>query len=102
MDFLLAYSRYERIIISFIISINLVAFIFYGVDKLRAKKRAWRIPELQLILLGLLGGGLGSALAMIIFHHKLAKKKFIWGVPLMVILNFIGFLYLYPKLRGLV
>ncbi len=102
MEFFSIYTRFDKLVIAFIISINLLSFIFYGVDKLKAKKHSWRIPELNLLLLGLFGGGVGSLIGMVVFHHKLAKKKFIISVPFLVLINFISFLYLYPRLKGLI
>ena len=49
---------------------NFIVFIVYGVDKGKAKKGAWRIPERVLLLLAVLGGSIGALLGMIIFHHK--------------------------------
>lgn len=96
------YSQYEKLIIGFIISINMVAFLFYGIDKIKAKRDSWRIPEVNLLLLGLLGGGVGSLIAMTIFHHKISKKKFYIGVPIIILLNLMGFIYLFPILKGLI
>jgi len=102
MDIFSIYTRIDKLVIGFIISINLLSFIFYGLDKFKAKNHSWRIPELNLLLLGLFGGGVGSLMGMVVFHHKLAKKKFIVAVPALVILNFLSFLYLYPRLKGLI
>lgn len=96
------YSSYEKLIITFIISINLVSFLIYGLDKLKAKTDRWRIPEFNLLLLGLLGGGIGSIIGMVIFKHKLSKKKFFIGVPILIIINFISFLYLFPIIKELI
>lgn len=102
MNIFLTYSKYDKIVLGFLLSINILAFLFYGLDKLKARRKSWRIPELNLILLGILGGGLGSLAAMVFFHHKLNKKKFFLGVPIISLLNFIGFLYLYQFFKGLV
>lgn len=64
--------------------VNAVVFIMYGVDKSKAKRDKWRIPESTLILaaaLGIIGGLLG----MIAFHHKTKKPKFAVGLPLIFI-----------------
>ena len=47
-----------------------VNFILYGIDKLKAKLGAWRIPEVVLLTFSILGGGLGGTLAMLLFRHK--------------------------------
>ena len=56
---------------------NAVVFAVYGIDKLKAVNGSWRISEICLILLAVLGGGVGGALGMIIFRHKIRKPKFI-------------------------
>ena len=73
-----------------LILINVVAFVVYGVDKVLAKIKAKhpkvpRVPEKNLFLLALAGGGLGAWLGMLIFRHKTQHKTFRIGVPLMLI-----------------
>ena len=52
------------------------------VDKMKAKKNAWRIPESVLFLVAVLGGSLGSLLGMYAFRHKTRHIQFILGLPL--------------------
>ena len=59
-----------------IVLINLMTIVAYGVDKKAAQKHAWRVPELQLHLLELLGGSPGAFMAQKIFHHKTKKTSF--------------------------
>lgn len=66
--------------------INVVAFCCYGIDKRKAIKSKWRIPEARLILLAALGGAFGAALGMIVFHHKTRKTKFRILVPLFLVI----------------
>ena len=68
-------------------AVNLLAFVLYGVDKLKAKKGAWRIPEATLLLVAFLGGSLGALLGMEIFRHKTKHAKFRILVPLFLILH---------------
>ena len=65
----------------YLILINLTAFISYGLDKRRAKRGAWRIPERTLILLAAVGGSIGAYAGMRVFHHKTRHNKFKYGVP---------------------
>ncbi len=65
-----------KILNIYLIAINAVAFIAYGIDKLKAKFRAWRIPEKTLWLLGLLGGAAGGLLGMQVFRHKTRHALF--------------------------
>lgn len=73
------------IIIYFII-INLIAFILYGIDKKKAIKDKFRIPERVLIFVAIIGGALGAFLGMHIFHHKTKKKKFSITVPVLLVI----------------
>lgn len=61
--------------------VNLVSFLVYGIDKLKAKYGRWRIPESVLLGLAALGGSAGAWLGMQVWHHKTQHKKFKYGVP---------------------
>ena len=81
--------------ISIIIAIiNIVTFIIYGIDKYKAKKGKWRIPENSLIGLAIIGGSIGAYLGMRVWHHKTMHKKFKYGIPLIIVLQLGLFLYL--------
>ena len=64
-------------LIYYLIGINIIAFIFFGVDKRKAIKNKWRIKESLLLLFSLIGGGIGSLFGIYLFHHKTKKRKFI-------------------------
>ena len=65
----------------YLLAINAVAFIMYGIDKYKAKKAKWRIPEATLLLLAVLGGSIGAWMGMKVWHHKTKHKKFKYGIP---------------------
>lgn len=76
----------------YIIIINSIAFVVFGIDKQKAVKNKWRISENTLIGLALIGGSAGALIGMRCFHHKTRKKKFSVGIPLILILQIgIGF-----------
>lgn len=75
--------------LSYILLLNLVTFVVYGIDKYKAKRGKWRIAESTLLLLALLGGSIGAWLAMKTFHHKTMHKKFYIGVPVIIALHVI-------------
>lgn len=77
--------------------INVVAFVAYGIDKFKAKRSMWRIPEFTLLLLAFLGGGIGAGIGMKVWHHKTRKWKFRIGVPLAVIVS-LGLMVVYAWL----
>lgn len=76
-----------REFVSYILIVNIVTFIIYGVDKLKAKEHWWRISESTLLLLALVGGSVGAWLGMKVWHHKTLHKKFKYGVPTIFILQ---------------
>ena len=64
------------------LAVNLFAFALYGVDKIKAKRGAWRIPERTLLAAAWLLGGVGAWLGMRVFRHKTKHLRFVYGVPL--------------------
>ncbi len=74
-------------IITYIVAVNLLGFAAMGIDKLKAKKHAWRIPEATLFSIAIIGGSLGSIIGMRVFHHKTKHKKFTVGLPLIFLLE---------------
>lgn len=77
--------------------INLAAFCLMGLDKRRAKRRAWRIPEKTLFLFALLGGGIGGTLGMWCFRHKTKHWYFRFGFPLIAMLQILAALFLWYR-----
>ena len=71
----------------YLIFINLFAFCTYGIDKWKAKKGAWRVPEKTLLILALIGGSAGAWFGMQIFRHKTKHRKFTVGIPLILLLQ---------------
>ena len=67
----------------YLIFINLFAFCIYGIDKWKAKKGAWRIPEKTLLILALIGGSAGA------IRHKTRKAKFMITVPVIFVVEVI-------------
>ena len=73
----------------YILGINVITFIIYGVDKLKAKKGKWRTPEACLLGLAVIGGSIGSYLGIKVWHHKTLHKKFKYGIPAIIILQIV-------------
>ena len=84
-------------IIIYLIVINLAAFLAMWLDKRKAKKGAWRIPEQTLLSLVLLGGGIGGIAGMYTFRHKTKKPRFYIGFPVMLITEIILSIYIIIK-----
>ena len=77
------------ILVYFVVAVNIIAFILYGLDKSYARKGTRRIPERTLLFWAWIGGSIGAFLGMKIFHHKTQKPKFAVTVPLLVVLEII-------------
>lgn len=70
--------------ITYLIIINALGLLLMLADKVRAKKKLWRIPERTLLLTALIGGSLGAALGMYLFRHKTRRRKFAIGLPVIL------------------
>ena len=81
------------IALAYIVVINIVAYIMYGVDKRKAKKHEWRTPEAYLIGIALAGGSVGAFAGMKIFHHKTKHVKFFVGIPLIMVIQIAALTY---------
>ena len=89
----------ERILVIYLLAVNLLAFILYGIDKKRARNREWRISERTLIGIAVIGGCVGAILGMHIFHHKTRHWYFRYGLPLILIIQVLLAWFLYNGLR---
>lgn len=88
-----------RLLMWYLIVINIVTWIAFGLDKWKAKSGKWRIPERTLLLLALIGGSLGALAGMIMFRHKTRKAKFFISVPVMFVVHCVIVTVLVLKLR---
>ncbi len=68
---------------------NLITFLMMGLDKWKAKRGAWRIPERVLLLSALCFGAVGATAGMSLFRHKTRHKRFSIGLPAMLILHIV-------------
>lgn len=75
------------IITGYLITVNIVSFILYGVDKYKAKRGKWRISEATLLAMAIIGGSIGAWTGMKVWHHKTMHKKFTIGVSLVFALQ---------------
>ncbi|MCM1414657.1 MAG: DUF1294 domain-containing protein [bacterium] len=75
------------LILSYVAIVNLVSFAMMGIDKRKAKKRAFRIPEATLFVLAVIGGSLGSVIGMHLFHHKTRHWYFLYGMPVILVIQ---------------
>ncbi len=71
----------------YLIGINGISFLVYGLDKWKARNKKYRISEKMLLLLAAIGGSIGAYVGMQIFRHKTQKAKFYLGVPAIILLQ---------------
>lgn len=76
---------HNLLILSPIVLLNLITFIVYGIDKLKARKNKWRIPDSTLMLLAIIGGSIGALLGIKVWHHKTLHRKFRYGIPMIIL-----------------
>ena len=78
---------FTRIVFIYLVIITLIAFLLMAMDKSRARKHQWRIPEKTLFLSAILGGSIGAIAGMYTFHHKTRHWYFVIGMPAILILQ---------------
>ena len=83
----------KNILIYFIV-VNILGFLAMGIDKWKAKRGSWRIPENTLFTFTILGGGIGTIGGMYVFRHKTKKLKFTIGMPTILILEILLIIYI--------
>ena len=71
----------------YLLVINTLALTLMGIDKSRARRRAWRIPEKALFLSAAAGGSVGAIAGMFAFRHKTKHLRFVLGLPLILLLQ---------------
>ena len=84
-------------IICYLLAVNIVTFLLYGIDKYKAKKGKWRISEATLLTMAAIGGSIGAWVGMRIWHHKTMHKKFKYGIPVIISLQIALVVYLHTN-----
>lgn len=74
-------------VVLYLICINMISFALFRLDKSRAVKRQWRIPEKTLLFAALIGGAFGAETGMLCFRHKTKHARFRIGIPAIIILH---------------
>ena len=89
-----------ELIILYLLLVNALGFLLMLVDKIKAKKNRWRIPERTLMTIAAIGGSVGCLLGMYTFRHKTLHLKFTVGIPVILALQLIAASILIPKIPG--
>ena len=76
-----------KLLIAYLLIMNIAGIIIMAVDKSKARHHAWRIPEKSLFGVSLLGGSLGTWAGMYIFRHKTKHWYFVIGMPAIFVLH---------------
>ena len=90
-------NLYQKLLIAYLVILNLTGLFIMWSDKRRARKKQWRIPEKMLFLVSLLGGSIGTWGGMYLFRHKTKHWYFVLGMPLILVLQIVAGWYLWSK-----
>ena len=81
--------------IYYLLAVNALTFLLYGMDKYQAKKGRWRKSEATLLMMAVIGGSIGAWAGMRTWHHKTMHKKFKYGIPVIIIMQIALVVYLH-------
>ena len=88
------------VLLIYLEGVNLLTLVVYGLDKHRARVHRERIPEAALLGLAAIGGAVGALAGMFLFRHKIRKRKFTVGVPVILALEILVVLGVIYVLSG--
>ena len=80
----------EKILLVYLLIVNAAGFLLMLVDKIKARKNLWRIPEATLMTVAAIGGSIGAIAGMNLFRHKTKHAKFYIGLPVILVLQIIA------------
>ena len=81
----------------YLLAVNSLTFLLYGIDKYKAKKGRWRISEATLLTMAAIGGSIGAWAGMRTWHHKTMHKKFKYGIPVIIVMQIALATYLHTN-----
>ncbi|MCM3716004.1 DUF1294 domain-containing protein [Alkalihalobacillus oceani] len=84
----------------YLLIVNVLSFIVVGADKQKARKRQRRISERTLFLWAIIGGSVGSYIGMRCFHHKTKHKRFMIGVPLIIVIQVLALAFIISAIQA--
>ena len=84
--------------IYYLLAVNALTFLLYGMDKYQAKKGRWRKSEATLLMMAVIGGSIGAWAGMRTWHHKTMHKKFEYGIPVIIIMQIALVVYLHTMI----
>lgn len=90
-----------HVVLAYFITVNVLGFVLFGIDKWKAKHDKWRISEATLLSLTVIGGSIGTWVGMKVWHHKTMHKKFKYGIPLVMVLQLALLLFTLYRLNSI-
>ena len=72
---------------TYLLLVNIAAFVMFGIDKYRAVHDRWRIPEARLLTSAVIGGSIGALMGMMVWRHKTLHLKFVLGIPAIILIQ---------------
>lgn len=91
-----------KFLLIYLLIVNAAGMLIMLIDKQKAKRHLWRIPEATLIGVAAIGGSIGSLAGMYLFHHKTRKPKFFIGIPVILVLQVLLAVWLAGRLGPLI
>lgn len=91
--------RFFHITLCYLTVMNLAGLCLMGLDKSKARRHAFRIPEKTLFLVSILGGSIGTWAGMYLFRHKTRHWYFVVGMPFILVIQAAAFIYLTRMMR---
>ena len=82
----------------YLLAVNSLTFLLYGIDKYKAKKGRWRISEATLLTMAAIGGSIGAWAGMRTWHHKTMHKQLKYGIPVIIIMQIALVVYLHTMI----
>ncbi len=95
---MLEFLREHAVIICYVVIVSIIAVIVTAKDKIRAINGGRRTPEATLLLLSALGGSVMMFVMMLLIRHKTKHKKFMIGIPIIIVLQAVALYFLYIPL----
>lgn len=89
------------LILAGVLIMNLIGFFMMGIDKRKAIRHKWRIPEKAFFIVSILSGSLGTLIGMYTFRHKTKHAKFVVGIPIILVLQVIAGIWLLLRIGGI-
>ncbi len=81
-------------IVGYFVITNIAGFLLMGIDKWKARRGAFRIPESTLFIIALIGGSIGTIAGMYLFRHKTRHWYFVYGMPAILLLQIAAYFFL--------